>query len=99
MKSLNSTFIEMGRKQAELFHQNNQVYIDCLVKFDSPRHIMLLAYSVLVGSGKLVPVESLPLEDKNQLWILTKEFAAGRMEKTKSLELAKALYTLEHYMQ
>lgn len=89
----------MGRKQAGLFENNNQVYIDCLVKFDSPRHILTLAYSALVASKQIKPIESLPIEEKNQLWGLTKEFAAGKMEKDKTLELSKALYTLEFYLQ
>jgi hypothetical protein len=85
--------------QAGLFENNNQVYIDCLVKFESPRHILTLAYSALVASKQIKSIESLPIEEKNKLWALTKEFAAGKLEKNKTLELSKALYTLEFYLQ
>lgn len=98
MPLLRDSFIELGRKQSEIFEQNNQVYIDCLIKFDSMRHILITAYVSLIYAKKIIAIEHLPLEEKNQLWGLTKEFASGKLEKSKTIELSKALYTLEFYL-
>lgn len=99
MKSSNSDFIELGRKQASLFHQNNVTYIECLVKFDSMRHALNLAYGSLIGWKMLPEVKTLPHPEKVKLWEQTKEFAAGRMNAKDLKELSIALYTLEYYLQ
>lgn len=98
MKSPVNTLEELGRKQVDLFHLNNQIYIDCLVKFNSPRHILTLCYNKFVRLKKIIPIEQLPEEEKNKLWGQTKWYCDGRMTKDGVIELAKALYILEYLL-
>lgn len=92
-------FIDLCKKQSELFHKNNQVFIDCLVKFNSVRHTLTAAYESLVGYKKITPVEDIPLSDWDNLLSMTKYYADGRMDGKGLNELSKALYTLEYYLQ
>jgi hypothetical protein len=99
MSLLDLRFEELGKKQSELFHLNNQVFIECLVKFKSVRHTLTYAYKSLIRLKKLSPIESLPLNEKTNLWEMTKEYAANRLEKDEMIELSQALLTLEYYLQ
>lgn len=102
MKSPNDHYIELGRKQVfgtYGFHWNNQNFINCLVKYHYVRWTLTCAYSGLVSSKKMVPIESLPEEDKENLRSMAKYYADGRLKKKELMELIKALITLEYFLQ
>lgn len=106
MKLPNTEFVELGRKQAELFNWNrpgikdpNQTFINLLITGYAFRQIMTLAYKALVGYKEIIPIENLPQEHKDALWESTKELAGGMVGKDKIIAFTQSLYTLEYYLQ
>lgn len=106
MKSQTTEFIELGRKQAEMFNWNrpgirdpNQTFINLLITGYAFRQIMVLAYKSLVGYKRIIPIEELPPEQKDALWDSTKEMAGGMVGKDKIIAFTQCLYTLEYYLQ
>lgn len=88
----------LGRLQAGLFQNDHLTYMELLVKADITRHIMIYAYRWLVENKKLDLIESLPEDKKVNLWETAKEFAKDRLTKAKMIELSKALFTLEYFL-
>lgn len=102
MKSLSDYSIELGRNQVfgrYGFHWNNQNFIDCLVKFYYVRWTLTCAYSGLIGKKIIIPIESLPAEEKEKLWLETKYYADGKLNKNQLVELSKALISLEYFIR
>ena|ERR1700749_2645065 len=97
-KTIDTVEIILGRKQHELFLSDNLLYMECLIKFDGPRTILNYAYKSLVSHRLADPIESFPIDQKKYLWETAKEFSLGRLNQEKTIELAKALYTLEYFL-
>lgn len=97
-KKVTGSWIELGRKQASLFMDNNLPYVECLITADCNRSILNTCYNVLVRSKKMIPIDKLPEKEKLTLWETAKEFAKDRMNKEQLIELVKALLTLEYFL-
>lgn len=95
---MSNIYLEIGKAQVELFYQNNLDYINSLVTCDSIRGLMNSIYNFLTDTKKIEKIETLELEYRQSLWDQTKEYAAGRLDKKKAIELSKALYTLEYLL-
>lgn len=93
-----SSWIDLGKKQAALFMQDNVTYIEILVTGDCSRAILHTCYNILVRQNNLIPIEQLPPTEKTNLWESGKEFANGRLDEKKGIELVKALYALEYLL-
>jgi hypothetical protein len=98
MSNRPNALVELGKKQAALFNENNVAYVSCLVKFNSQRHILLWCYTSFVGSKKIIPIEELPKSDKESIWEMAKEMGVG-LDKNGIIELCKAFYTLEYLLR
>lgn len=89
---------DLGKLQVELFHENNEAYMSCLVTCDSTREVMHEVYNMLVRKDFIDPVEKLTTDEKQNLWTLTKEYAAGRIDKARMVMLSKSLIALEYLL-
>jgi len=90
--------ISLGRKQMELFLNDNLLYMECLVKFDTPRKILNQSYRSLISRNIIPAIETFPVEQKKDLWETAKEYSAQRLDQQKTIELAKALITIEYFL-
>jgi hypothetical protein len=86
----NNSFLDLSSKQVLLFNDNNLVWTECLVKFESVKAIMDMGYNILVRSKKIIPIESMAQEDKVTLWNTTKDIASGRLDQKDLIRISKA---------
>lgn len=98
MRVAGMDMLDLGRKQAAMFESNNVAYCEVLVKFSSPRHILLQIYRLLVRMGKIIPVEDLLQEQKSLAWQTAKDIAKDRLGKKDLIELVQALLTIEYFL-
>lgn len=54
MEIAKTDMLYLGRKQAEMFVANNDVYCEVLVKASCPRTILVMNYNRLVRENKIV---------------------------------------------
>ena len=92
--SLTTAFEELGRKQCATFKAHPEEYLELLVTAGSQRSVMFSVYNILRSSGKLTPMEDLPLEFKTDIWQEAQKIAKGRLSKEKMILLARCLYVL-----
>jgi hypothetical protein len=92
------TLIELGAKQADMFSENHIAYCEVLVTYNASRLILNYVYSNLCRVGKIVPIEGLDIEQKHNLWSMVKDISKDRLDEPKGIELVKALYVLEYYL-
>ncbi len=93
-----SSFLELGRKQAQLFTENNVAYCEVLVTCSCPRHILLQSYYRLVREGKITAYEDLVQATQEDARQMTLDIAKGRMSNKELRELAKALLAIEYFL-
>lgn len=98
MKRVVDLFIELGKKQANLFSESHIPYIECVVTCAGMRNVMLTVYNSAVFRGEIKPLEILPQEDKLSIWETAKEMSKDRLDKNGVIELSKVLHTLEYYL-
>jgi hypothetical protein len=93
-----STWLELGKQQAELFANDNFIFAELLITTECSRGIMVVCYTVLVRTMIIGPIEKMAIEDKQTLWETAKEIAKGRLGENKMIELSKALVSLEYFL-
>lgn len=98
MIAVKADMLELGRKQAQLFLDNNTVYCEVLVTADCPRSILVMAYQILVRHSKITPIEDMLQEHKHTAWKTALEIANGRLGRKALIELVQALITLEYFL-
>lgn len=91
-----STFLDLGKKQATMFMNDNVGYMELLVTADCPREILNVCYRILVREGKLKELKDLPLEEKTGIWETAKEFAKDRLDQKGLISLSCALQALNY---
>lgn len=91
--------IKIGKQQAAMCNNNSVVYINCLVKFSTMRHLMTSIYNALVHTKFVSKIEDLPLEEKTTLWEQTKAFANNTLNLPETIKLSKCLYAIEYLLQ
>ena len=91
-------FLDLGRKQAELFVANNVAYSEVLVTCYCPRQILLYAYESLLKQRKITPIEDLLQEDKEYAWKQAKEIAKGRLGNKALKEIVKAFVVINYFL-
>lgn len=89
---------KLGKRQVEIFLNDNLLYIECLIKFNCSRIILNEAYRYLVCVKAITAIEDLPIDEKEKLWLTTKDFCVGRLDLKRAIELSKALYTIEYFL-
>jgi len=57
----------IGRKETAYFEQDNVGYTNQIIELNCRRGIMVWVYATLKQYKKIVPIESLELEDKKQM--------------------------------
>lgn len=93
-----SKFLDLARKQADLFMNNNIAWIESLVTTDCIKSIMEIGYNVLVRQKAIVEIGKMPIEEKENLWESTKEFCRDRLTVVEMKRVAKALICLEYLL-
>lgn len=98
MVAVKNDMLELGRKQAQMFQDNNIAYCETLVTCLSPRHILLTVYSQLVRLHKITAYEDLLQEDLEEARQMTLDIAKGRLSNRELRELAKALLAIAYFL-
>jgi hypothetical protein len=98
VKTWNELFIDIGYKQAAMCNENSFSYINCLISADGIRNLMVSVYNSLITKKLLSKIENLSIEEKNILWIQTKEFAANKLNLNETISLSKSLYAIEYLL-
>lgn len=98
-KGWSDMMIDMGYEHAKMCNENSVGYIQTLVSGTGMRMIMTTVYNSLVAKKKISKIEDLSLEEKNTLWLQTKEFANNTLSLAETIKLSKSLYTLEYLLQ
>lgn len=89
----------IGRKEAAYFENDNIGYTEEIISFNCRRSIMVWVYSELKKNNKIVPIENLAPEDKNNMWGFIKEICAGKTEDQKRMiEVCKVFYVIEYFL-
>jgi hypothetical protein len=95
MTSLTEGFLQLGMKQAALFKNEPDLYLNCLVKYSGQRVILYSTYRMLVSSGRIKRIEDLPIDFKREIFEEAKRVANGRLPTDKLVMLSCILYCLE----
>lgn len=90
---------EIGNKQAELFLENNISYMECLVNGISFKNLLTVCYNALLRQKKIVQIEYLPIEEKQRLFEIVKEFDNSTLDKEGYVLACRSLYALEQYLK
>ena len=98
MKTISEITIELVKKHIEIFHQNNVVFMNCLVTGNGLKGIFLSVYNTLIISKKIIAIELLPVDQKKELWEGAKEFADNRLNNEDCIKFSKCLYVLEYFL-
>lgn len=92
-------WINTGRNISTAFDKNPDVFVSCLVKFDSIRNTMHTVYLHMVALNVVEPLENLDYNIRVEIWNQTKDFAKGSdMDRETMIRLSKALYALEYFL-
>ena len=97
-KTEESSFLDLARKQADLFLANDEAWCNVLVGQNAVRPIMVMAYNQLVRSRKLPPMEDLAKNEKQKAWDFAKEIAKGQLRRAQLIEIVQALLALEFFL-
>lgn len=97
-QALNDEWIQLGCKQADLYEQNPVAYVSVLVKDGALRNIMARVYVSVLKWKLELPMEQLPEVEKRKLWQAATAEAAGRINQEECIKLAKALYTINCFL-
>ena len=98
MTAVKNEMLELGRKQAQMFQDNNLAYCEVLVKDSCNRHILLQTYHILVRREKITAYEDLLADDLEQAREITLDIAKGRLSNKELRELAKALLAIAYFL-
>jgi hypothetical protein len=98
MVASKTDMLELGRKQAKLFLDNNVAYCEILVVATCPREILRIAYHTLLRQGKLSPIEDLLQQEKETAWATAKDIARGRLGRKALVEVVQALLVIEYFL-
>lgn len=93
-----SPFLELAKKQVELFQNDNSAWMECLVTCDCTKSIMELGYNILVRQNKIIPIEKMYQTDKENIWNAAREFSRGRLNKQGLIKMSKGLVVLEYLL-
>lgn len=93
------SFLNLARQEAETFQQNHVAWMECLVKCDCTKTIMELGYNILVRQNKIIPLEKMPQQEKENIWEQAKDFAMDRLDKEGLIRMCRGLIILEYFLQ
>lgn len=98
MRKWSEMMIEMGYKHAKLCNEDSVTYINCLIEGAGMRLVMVTVYNSLVSTKRIKKIQDLPIEEKNTLWVQTKEFTDNKLNLQETINLSKALYAIEYLL-
>jgi len=89
----------IGRKEKDLFEEDNLFYLRSLISSSMRRGIMCWVYSNLWRSGKLQRIETLDVDIKKSIWENTLAICEGReLNKEKLMQICKTFYVIEYFL-
>lgn len=88
-----------GRKMAATFEDNNIAFVNALIITSGTRHMMRWLYFHMVNRKRIQPIETLPLETKEQTWSFVKDVCEGKTtDRIIMKEIAMAFYAIEYFI-
>jgi len=94
----NSPFLDLARKQVDLFQNDNVGWMETLITSDCIKSIMELGYKILVRDGKITAIEKMDQAEKESLWNSAGEFAKGRLGREDLVRVCRGLVALEYFL-
>lgn len=89
----------LSKNQANIFIEDNDLYMRCLPVLSTPKSILIGYYKALIFMNKITKLEDLPEKEKQGIWEMAKEFAAGRLKNNEEMiNLCRCLYCLEYIL-
>lgn len=89
----------IGRKETACFEDYSVLYVESLIGTNLRRRLMVWVYCYLVGRGKAPRIEDLEPDVKQKMWLTAKDICAGKIvDQKKMIEICKALYVIEYFM-
>lgn len=98
MEAIDDEWIQMGCKQMELYDHNPTAYTSLLAKSFPLREIMCRVYVSALKWKLADPLEKLPEAERRRIWDAAKAEAGGRINNEECIKLAKALYTINCFL-
>lgn len=90
---------ELGRKFARQFEWDNIRFTEMLVAAGGTRGLLVWIYCLLRNYKKIVALEDLSKEDKDQMWGLAMDVCQGEHRTRKKMhEIVMAFYALEYFL-
>lgn len=88
----------LGYNMREVFRNDNMSFMNCLGMNTSVTAVMNSCYKCLIRAKKIPPIEELPLEEKQRLFLIIKDFAPEGSSKEYYISCCSALHALEYYL-
>ncbi len=98
MTVASKSIFDIGKMQSDMFCSNPPVYESLIITSTTIRQLMNMVYSHLVYYKLVLPIESLPVSEKNELWEVSKKIINGRMDKYGCIEVSKVMYAISYYL-
>lgn len=98
-KWVNDQIIDVGRKYARLFEEDNLKFTNAMLFLSGSRKFVKWIYRLLVNRKLLMPLEDLPQEQKESMWEFVKDICKGGDRiKEKMHEMAIVFYVIEYFL-
>lgn len=91
--------LKTGRKMTATFEENNIAFVNALILTSGTRHMMRWIYNHMVLHKRIIPIESLDIKSKTEIWAFVKDVCFGKTEdKVVMKEIAQAFYVIEYFI-
>lgn len=98
MGTVDRQYDVIAQEQLARLRENPNVYVECLIKFNSVRNLMHFLYVEAVTSKRIQPLEIRPEEDRRYYWEQAKADAAGRLTRENLIRLSKIFFFIDHLL-
>lgn len=90
-KTWNESFMNYATEIGKVYKEHPENIINCL-GFKSVLDCLNETYQVLVKEKEIDPIERLPSDKKNELWLKAKKIGTGKVQ---CISICKAIYLLD----
>jgi hypothetical protein len=92
------TFLAIAEDYRKILSEQGEAFMDRIANRKSVRDILLTVYSILREAGRLVPIEELCAEEKQELWGEAVKRCEATDKETR-IQVCKALHAMGTWCQ
>lgn len=98
-KQVNEIILNVGRKYAKDFENDNLKFTNALLHLGGCRGMMVWIYCLLRNYGKIPALETLPKDQKEEMWAFIKDVCGEkRNDRELCRQMMMAFYALEYFL-